>query len=385
MVEAVPTKKDTWFAPAERSSEQELAAQARHFLTNPLFARLYDAVPDIVMILNQNRQIVFANAALLDLLGLHRETFHGGQRLGEVLGCAHVSGDEKTECGTTEFCTTCGAVQAILGSLSGRVTAQECRITRADGDPLDLYVWASPLKESDGEYSVVVIKDISNEKRRQVLERVFFHDVMNVVSNILISADLLRESSLPSDEQELASNLVHLSEHLAAEIIAQRELAAAENNELVVHLAPLSTLSLLQSVTKLYSRYDYSASKTLCIAPEAEDVTITSDEVLLQRVLGNLVKNALEASVEGDTVTLSCKDNGATVEFSVHNPVFMPRRVQLQVFQRSFSTKGVGRGLGTFGAKLLTERYLCGHVSFASSKRAGTTFRVEYPLSLESS
>jgi hypothetical protein len=384
MADAAPRTQQTAFAPAERSSDSEIASQVRYFLQNPHFARLYDAVPDIVMILNENRQIVFANAALLDFLGVEREYFHGGQRPGEMLDCVHADEEETDGCGTTEFCSMCGAVQAILGGLSGRVTTRECRISRADGDALDLYVWATPLYENGGTYSVVVIKDISHEKRRQALEKVFFHDVMNVVANIVASADLLRDPASPSDEEELRANLFSFSQQLAGEITAQRSLAEAENNELVVHLAPLSSLDMMKSVVKLYAFYDYASHKIIAIAPDAHDLIMTSDTTLLQRILGNMVKNALEASSAGDTVTLNCTHSGSTVAFSVHNAAFMPRNVQLQVFQRSFSTKGMGRGLGTFSVKLLSERYLGGSVSFTSSKREGTTFRAEFPVSLGS-
>jgi sensor histidine kinase regulating citrate/malate metabolism len=58
----------------------------------------------------------------------------------------------------------------------------------------------------------------------------------------------------------------------------------------------------------------------------------------------------------------------------------MPRNVQLQVFQRSFSTKGADRGLGTYSIKLLTERYLNGKVWFTTSPEGGTTFTCQYPL-----
>ena len=73
-------------------------------------------------------------------------------------------------------------------------------------------------------------------------------------------------------------------------------------------------------------------------------------------------------------------DSTASVEFSVHNPNPMPRNVQLQVFQRSFSTKGSGRGLGTYSMKLLSERYLGGRVSFESNEESGTVFRARYPV-----
>jgi sensor histidine kinase regulating citrate/malate metabolism len=61
----------------------------------------------------------------------------------------------------------------------------------------------------------------------------------------------------------------------------------------------------------------------------------------------------------------------------------MPSEVQLQVFQRSFSTKGAGRGLGTYSMKLISERYLQGCVSFVSTAPDGTVFSADYPRILD--
>jgi sensor histidine kinase regulating citrate/malate metabolism len=58
----------------------------------------------------------------------------------------------------------------------------------------------------------------------------------------------------------------------------------------------------------------------------------------------------------------------------------MPDDVQLQVFKRSFSTKGAGRGLGTYSMKLLSEQYLNGRIALISSPQAGTTFVARYSL-----
>jgi signal transduction histidine kinase len=51
------------------------------------------------------------------------------------------------------------------------------------------------------------------------------------------------------------------------------------------------------------------------------------------------------------------------------------------VFQRSFTTKsGTGHGLGTYGMRLLGERYLGGRVSFVTSAEGGTVFSMRLRL-----
>jgi signal transduction histidine kinase len=61
----------------------------------------------------------------------------------------------------------------------------------------------------------------------------------------------------------------------------------------------------------------------------------------------------------------------------------MPPAVQLQVFNRSFSTKGPGRGLGTYSVKLLSEQYLGAEVDFTSESGHGTRFVVSLPKAPE--
>jgi len=82
-------------------------------------------------------------------------------------------------------------------------------------------------------------------------------------------------------------------------------------------------------------------------------------------------------------VTLNSQSDGDNVIFSVHNETVMPQDVQWQIFSRSFSTKGKGRGMGTYAMKLLTEKYLSGKVYFESEKGSGTTFFLEMPAKLQ--
>lgn len=374
------TTLPTRFAPAGRVSGKNIQVQSRYFLDAPLLHRIFDAIPDIVLVLNPQRQIVFANQALLKMLGLDGVDPVLGQRPGEALGCLHAF-ETEGGCGTTEFCKTCGAIQAILSSFKGREAVNECRITQESGDALDLQVWATPLDLGDEQFSLFAMKDISHEKRRRTLERIFFHDILNAASGVRGFAELLTVVG-PEDLELVKQSLFNLAERLIDEINAQRDLTAAENNELLIRPGPLNSMDLLQELIRVNEHYATTSRCRLIIDPESESIQFTSDHTLMRRVLGNMVKNALEASQPGQTVTLGSRRSGRKIEFVVHNPGYIPRHIQLQIFQRSFSTKGQGRGLGTYSIRLLSERYLGGEVSFASSPEQGTEFKARYPLTL---
>jgi len=49
-------------------------------------------------------------------------------------------------------------------------------------------------------------------------------------------------------------------------------------------------------------------------------------------------------------------------------------------FRLMRGNRRLGRGLGTYSMKLLSERYLEGCVGFTSSAKHGTTFTARYPL-----
>ncbi len=378
------TRLPTQFAPAERASTDIVVAQAERFVASaPDIRVILDAIPDIVIVLNEYRQIILANRGRLALFG-HPIAEVVGLRPGEVLGCIHAS-ESEGGCGTTAFCSTCGAVRAILTSQSGQADVQECRIiVKGSGDALDLRVWAVPYKSGDDKLTVFTLHDIRDEKRRRVLERIFFHDVLNTATAINLSSHAISEADPPklADQVDLLRSLV---DRLIEEIKSQRELLSAENNELNVKPIRLDPQALWDSVVEIYRGHPVAAGRFIEVAPSDERPLFASDPTLLRRVLGNMLKNTLEATEPGGTVRLGyrLRESGESIEFWVFNQAAMPNAVQLQIFQRSFSTKGSGRGLGTYSMKLLSERYLQGKVAFDSSPAAGTTFRVIYPLQLK--
>ena len=187
------------------------------------------------MILNRERQIVLANDKLAAVLNRPVESLLG-LRPGEALDCIH-SAEEPAGCGTTRFCQFCGTARAIVDSQrSGEPDVEECRIQRVvEGrtTALDLRVWATPLVVDGESFTVFAIRDTTDEKRRQVLERVFFHDVLNTAGALREMTDILPE--FPDEEAARVRQRVHeLAEEMIEEIQSQRDLAAAEGGDLTV-------------------------------------------------------------------------------------------------------------------------------------------------------
>jgi signal transduction histidine kinase len=367
---------ETQFAPAERASEAQVQGQHRSLLGIPFLEKILDSVPDILVFLNEQRQVVFANEAVFSFLGKEPTPELLGNRPGEAFGCVHARQTEGG-CGTTEFCQTCGAVQAILSAQRGTPEVKECRITlEGSGDALDLKVSTVPFEHEGERFTICTLQDISHEKRRRALERTFFHDVLNTAGGLRGFAELLLESE-PDEIPEVAGTVNKISRQLIEEIETQRALLAAEANQLSVDMVELDTREILEELAVVYRRHEVAEKKKIEIAADCESATFRSDRALLQRVLGNMLKNALEATGPDQKVTLGTRVDANRVEFWVNNPAFMPRDVQLQVFKRSFSTKGTGRGIGTYSMRLLASKYLGGEVDFTTSQAEGTTFRVQ--------
>lgn len=352
---------------------------------NAALSEFLEAIPDMVLVLDAQRQAIAANRKVLSTLG-KPEDLLVGRRPGEILGCVGVA-ESPDGCGSGARCGLCGAVQAIRTcQLSGETSSREARILVGGADlaALDLLVIASPATVGCTPLTVCILRDISDQKRRAILESLFFHDVLNTAGGISGLADILADTSRtlpPERELDCRQGMSRLSRRLIEEILYQRDLSAAERGEFEPRMEELDLATVLREVREVYAEHPVAQKKFLENREESA-CTIRCDGTILRRVLGNLVKNALEATAEGGTVSTCCRDLGERVVLEVNNPGVMPREVQLQIFQRSFSTKADrGRGIGTYSVKLFVERYLKGTVGFTSAEPGGTTFSVTLPTS----
>lgn len=363
----------THFAPAGRSTPEELRLEAEACLGHPVARFLVEALDGLVLILDGNRQVLATNDRVLEVVDPEDGTPFG-RRPGELFGCVHAH-EGPTGCGTGHACAHCGAVLAILEA-QHRETAvrSECLLTLRRGDhheSAEFEIVASPLTVGPYRFIAVVLHDLSAIKRREALERLFHHDVANLMQGIRGWADLL--ASGVSTSRDVAQKLAHLTDLLDRELKSHRAMAQAEHGELKPKIRALLPLEILVDVGDLLCRHALARDRLVEILPAPEEVIYTDPE-LLSRIVLNMAVNAVEASFTGETITLSAQLEGPDMRFAVHNPGVIPEDIQSRIFQRSFSTKSsAGRGLGTYAMKLFGETVLHGKVGFDTGAE-GTTF-----------
>ena len=132
----------------QRDAEQQTAQAQEHW------ERTFDAVPDLVMIIDKECRIVRANRPMADRLGLTPEQCIGLT----CYECVH---------GSTEPPSFCPHTKLLA---DGREHAEEIHEPKLDGDFL---VTTSPLLDADGQLagSVHVARDITERKQQELAQR----------------------------------------------------------------------------------------------------------------------------------------------------------------------------------------------------------------------
>lgn len=344
--------------------------------------QIINSYPHVSVVLNQDYQIILSNQQLVKVAGLENLEQAFGDRPGDVMQCIHST--ENNGCGLSNSCRYCGIINSIKDSQAKGITVtRECRITTTRDGKLvfhDFRVNCSPINLFGKHYTLLNLFDISSEKRNQMLENVFFHDILNRLGGLTGLVQIIKLENKQPELDEYIDTLYTIGELVVEDIQIQRFLKAAENANLILNIREYSAFDIVDSVQKQIAFNPALKSKKLEVYTTCTDFRFKTDSALLKRILLNMAMNASEASPEMAEIKISCSIKPGKAVFSVNNVGTIPEDVRLQIFQRSFSTKGSGRGLGTYSMKLFGENYLQGRVYFRTNEKQGTTFTIELPL-----
>lgn len=370
------------FPPGERIAAAGLLEQLGAIAHDPLLDTLLTTIGGLLAVLNEQRQLLVINEALLAYLGVGPAEKLFGLRLGEAFSCPHAD-ETPGGCGTTRYCRTCGAAIAqALALQDGRPAERLCFLEsehRGLRQDLVLRVRATPLKLAGRPLILLFIDDVTRQQQQALAARSFQHDLGNTLTCLLSASELLLAEAGPA-EAASAAEVHRLTERVINEFALQRQLVTATDPDQVApHLRPISLAAVLDELRRTLGHHPAARSKRITVGRVADRLFAT-DAAMLLSILLNMGLNALEATHPGGEVRLHVSAVDDQLEFSVWNEGAIPAEIALRIFQRNFSTKAaLGRGLGTYSMKLVGERLLRGRVWFQSDPQTGTTFFFRHP------
>jgi len=184
------------YAPAERAAIDAVLLSKARLDRFPFINDIFCSLSYIFCIFNDQRQIVFVNDVLMKSLGVDNVDQVLGRRFGEAFQCIHAN-DEASGCGTSEHCRYCGAIHSIVQSKKTmEKTVEECRIKRIINGKeasIELEVTSTPFVVEEEYYTIFSVIDITDRKRRGIIEKIFFHDILNTAGSLNNIFELLNE------------------------------------------------------------------------------------------------------------------------------------------------------------------------------------------------
>jgi len=347
---------------------------------SPALQLLLEATDHLALVLDASGRTAAASACMLEALGLEGIEPILALSPGEVIACRW-SADEGRGCGGTVNCRSCGIHLAVRECQLKRAPAREESLlslqNAGSGSLGEFKIRTTPLLLGETSFTFLSLQDLSERKRRESLEHFFFHQVLNLADGLEGTVRIL--AAAPESAPLLIQQLTDFTEQLAQEVHGQRILVQAENGSLQVEAREIELFEVLESLQAFFRNHDVAHKRRLEL-PRHPPERFLTDPALLLRILVDLVMNAFEATPVGGAVTVGYEREPGQRTFTVHNPSPIPEAIAAKIFQRAFSTKATGGwGLGTFGLRLLAERYLEGHLQFTTDASEGTVFRLQLP------
>jgi PAS domain S-box-containing protein len=356
---------------AERSAREVIeAAEAR-------FRRLFDGAADAVVVVDAAGRIAEANPAATRLLGYAPDAFRS-----LAFGSGTLSALEPAEA---------AAAWARL-QREGRWRG-ETALRRKDGSSAPVEAAAAAIDLADGTAWLVTWRDVS-ERRAALREQVSLlaglaHDLRTPLTAVRGRAQLLRRRFNRHEEVDLAT----IPDGLTA-----IEQAADRMGRLLDQLADLAKLRLAQPLDLARGPVDLRSlaesvapghqplhlNRRVAVVVEGTPPVGRWDATRLERVVGNLIGNALKDSPSGGDVTvrigstegwatLAVADRGIGIPTGDLTRVFEP-------FRRAANAGSIeGTGVGLASTKQIIDQH-GGVISISSTEGDGTTVFVRLPV-----
>lgn len=232
---------------------------------------------------------------------------------------------------------------------------------------------AACLAHRDSADSLAVARQFESFNRMSAF---IVHDLKNLVSQLsLLLSNAERHKNNPAFQQDMLATLAHSVDKMTQ--LLRKLHRGQDKDQYKDQDAPLALDQLLARAVQAHAGRK-PAPVLACCAP---GLMVRADGGRLERVLGHLLQNALEATSATGSITVRLLRVGqaAVVDLTDTGHGMSTQFIREHLFQPFDSTKPAGMGIGVFESREYI-RDLGGELEVSSVQGAGSTFRIVLPL-----
>lgn len=367
-----------------RNAEVELLS------TNMELNAIYANVPIAIMLVDRERRVRKVNGAAADFS--HRRTEEMiGLLGGEALRCLH-SLDVPQGCGFGPSCQSCTIRHTVLETFDNGLpqTNIETKFPcNKDGivEERWLEISTALLKADSRDMVLLCAEDITERKRAEQLKDEFIgmvsHELKTPITVVMGSIYAAMSEGISHEEaQDLLDNAASSTESLASIVDNLLELSRAQANRLSIRKEPVDISATVRDVMEKLK--DKSPKHRLITDVSAGLPKVLADRVRVERIIQNLVDNAIKYSPQGGDINISAlqKDGYLVLEVKDHGMgISSEDQMRLfQPFERLETTDGItGVGLGLNVCRRLVEAH-GGRIWVESEAGKGSIFSFTLPF-----
>lgn len=228
-----------------------------------------------------------------------------------------------------------------------------------------------------------------SEALKQSLTSMIVHDLKSPLSGIMGSLDYIESGmmgAVSDDQKKMLSLAKKASEAMLAMVQTLLDVAKMEEGKLELRREAVDIGALVQERVGQYAALAAGERKTLSAVVEPGIPPVSVEKNLIERVVNNLISNALHHTAGGGHITVGARRLDTAVEVRVEDdgagipPEYIDRIFEkfVQVVRRQAKLR-TGAGLGLTFCKMVIETH-GGRIRVESQINKGSSFIFTLPL-----
>jgi signal transduction histidine kinase len=362
------------------------------------------AASGYIMLLNRQRELVVRQATNKSLIGKKmslskKGNSNGVPKEGKALIIPDIKLDPELPWGgvcNTNFCICAPifAKEKVIGIINVMDKIGSGTFSISDQRKLEQFVNNIAVFIENARLSDEMTKEMKRLKRRncelrklvgmkQDLTNMVVHDLKGPIGEVMANLDMLSYENLSEASREYLESAMVGCDTLLRMVLNLLDVSRIEGKKLRLHLEEFNVIDMINDVVRKMQMTALCKGITIEVKSDNGCILWTADKSLIERILSNLISNAIKFSKESGGIEIDCHVDPSPDRLSISvsdQGQGIPKDMQKRIFDKFVSSSyEKGTGLGLTLCRMATHAH-GGTIRLKSEPDIGSTFTLVFPM-----